>query len=554
MAESPATAATLLPGTAVVVTAGVDDIKAGGKPAGAPNAGGADAVLAANGGGQAPSTNPTTTGVAPAGTYEPTKPSYTQKAESKEAQRRVLAENREWNLSPVKKLRDLCVDVLVARFEEQPILSRIPGKYRDRVISGISVHLPLSITAPLVPDEAYWQRKSTAAFKICNLRDHGNSWRRLFFESHIQKLLEEYIPQPGSEKEAEVLAQLDLAAAYVHKLKLKQLCPTAYPVKKGDGPVGATKGGLGSLQKAVRDPSAVPQDHMNLAVVFAKLKHLEDIELAFSVRDCGIEFEWEYFGMTLNDCVSLTEGMKLSKLLRDLKVTASGIDNDRCQVLAAALVDNKTLQSLDLSHNIIGDTGAQALATVLVKPKCRLTRLSLCNNHIKNQGGAYLANALTRNSSLISLALRMNFFGDKGSAALFTALKDNKTLQHLDLSCNQMGPATVGPVCTALKNNIRSLVSLDLSCNRLGNADHSKDGTRLVGVEPARQTQAQAQPNAKAMGDTHGGIEDAAGRALFDAVSQNKYVTQLDLRLSGITSEFQVAIQGIINENKAAFA
>ncbi|TPX61954.1 hypothetical protein PhCBS80983_g00814 [Powellomyces hirtus] len=438
------------------------------------------------------------------------------------AQRRVLAEDLQWNLSPVKKLSDLCINVLVSRFE-----------------------------APLVPDEEYWQRKSVVTFKLCNVRDHGGSWKRLFFESNVQKILEDFVPQYGGEQEMDLMTQLDLGAPYINKLQVRQLRPTDYDARKTEKEGGTGAGSLhgrSSHKFTSGNGDGVHPDHLNLGMVFSKLKNLEELDICYSVRDCGIEFQWEYFGMTMNDCVYLSDVLKSNRVLRSLTVAASGIDDDRCHLIANALMENRTLKNLDLSHNLIGDAGARAIATVFTNPSSPLTHITLANNKIGQTGGTFLATALLRNPKLVQLSLRMNFLGDKGGSAIFTALRENTTLQQLDLSCNQLGPTTVAAMCTTLKLNTRVPASLDMSCNKLGHGDVAKDLLRSTTVEAGKP---QGPPKLAAVEDGREASEDAAGKAIFDAVSQNKYLTHLDLRMTGVSQEFQQAIQGIVNENKS---
>ncbi|KAI9328525.1 hypothetical protein BDR26DRAFT_53447 [Obelidium mucronatum] len=89
--------------------------------------------------------------------------------ERRMAQRRCIAEDKEWNLALVEKLSELCLRVIVSNFEHShKFLNRIPTKHRERVLSSISVNLPLAIAAPLIPDESYWKRRATAHFKNCD--------------------------------------------------------------------------------------------------------------------------------------------------------------------------------------------------------------------------------------------------------------------------------------------------------------------------------------------------------------------------------------------------
>ncbi|KAI9098244.1 hypothetical protein DFS34DRAFT_620121 [Phlyctochytrium arcticum] len=460
-------------------------------------------------------------------------------------QRRVIAEDPEWNLAAVENLSELCLKSIVANFEKRPVLQGIPTKYREHVLSAISVEMPLQITAPLIPDDIYWKRKATATFKLCDPAAHGNVWKRLFFEKHMRQVIERYIP--GLIKLEDLVTELDLAAPYVQTLKLNQLLPEGYPPS---ALVSADEKKLDHTKKTVKEPTSVgldkantdmtskdllrangPPDHLDIGLILSKLAKVSQISLYYGVRDCGINFDWQYFGMTLNDCISLSNALKSSSNLTELTIQASQINDDQCRLLASALLPNTTLKSLDISHNRIGDDGARGLAKLLSNKVTTLTSLNLTNNKIARHGAKCLGAALTQNSALTHLALSMNFVTDAGGASLVQDLKQNTTLQRLQLSSNGLGIASVNAVCDLLKHNGRALVFLDLSCNKLGKT--------VVGKAPESSTASESKF------DT-----DAAGKLLLEAVSQNKYVTTLDLRSTQISEEYTVAIQGIVQENK----
>lgn len=70
--------------------------------------------------------------------------------------------------------------------------------------------------------------------------------------------------------------------------------------------------------------------------------------LVDSVRDCGINYNRAYFGMTLPDCVNLCNALRSTSLLTSLTIHASGIDDDRCRLIASALVGNTSLRKLGM--------------------------------------------------------------------------------------------------------------------------------------------------------------------------------------------------------------
>lgn len=68
-----------------------------------------------------------------------------------------------------------------------------------------------------------------------------------------------------------------------------------------------------------------------------------------SVLDCGIDFDWNFFGMTLTDCINLTNSLKIphvSKTLTSLKLQSSGIDDEKSRLICSALLENGTIRKL----------------------------------------------------------------------------------------------------------------------------------------------------------------------------------------------------------------
>ncbi|KAJ3333504.1 T-complex-associated testis-expressed protein 1 [Blyttiomyces sp. JEL0837] len=465
--------------------------------------------------------------------------------ERRMAQRRCIAEDPEWNLALVEKLSELCVRVIVSNFEKSPQLSGIPVKYRDKVLGSLSVDLPLQITANLIPDESYWQRCATSKFKNCDVKKHGGSWKRLFFELHVQKLLESFVPKKlgGLDDFLVLQKELRLASPFVQTVEVRQLKPTE-PAE-------------GEVVKAT-DP---PSNHVDTSIFFSDLTNLRNLSLYYGVQDCGMNFNWMIFGMTMNDCMILHQSLKTASTLESLSLQRGGIDDDRIRLLASALLENKTLAKLDVSHNKIADSGARGIAKMLASPCTVLKHLNLGNNKIGRQGAYSMGKALQQNTSLEYLNLRMNVIGDEGGASLCAsiskviALPPNSTtepsaLQFLDLSSNNLGFDTVTALCYLLKKNGKSLKSLDLSCNKLGNCSTwNLTDKNLPTASAAAGTANGAFSQTGTRGHTAESDTDIAGKMIFEAISQNKYVTYLDLRVSDISQENMVAIKGIIAEN-----
>ncbi|KAI8609480.1 hypothetical protein BC830DRAFT_1150276 [Chytriomyces sp. MP71] len=598
--------------------------------------------------------------------------------EKRQAQRRCIAEDAEWNLALVEKLSELCLRVIVANFEKSHQLNGIPAKHRERVLSSISVNLPLSIAAPLIPDESYWKRRAAAHFKNCdpnlsstskaigngvggfggglmgiaplvgptekvrsaalsvfnvtsmedvwmgfgkpgsaasaadgaavsasivqpttvssniNLGAPGSAavesvplatpesllsrtgsfigavdkpsskgadkavrlvgpsagkWKNLFFELHIQNLVESFSPKKigGMDDVQELQKELRLAAPCLTRLDIRQLKPTEL------------------LEGEIVKSTDLPPDHLDIGLIMGELVFLKDLKIYYGVRDCGMNFDWKIFGMTFADCGNLANAVRLTTSLETLVIQASGICGERARLLASGLLENKSIRKLDLSHNKICDRGVRGIAKLLAVPGCILTHLDLSNNQIKEVGAHSLGKALQFNSTLIHFNLRMNRFGDAGGAdfcaclSKVVALVPTKQIAHpilptqdgvvprgpaqyvqsslcsLDMASNGLGMDTVQALCVLLKKGGKNLRYLDFSCNRLGEA--------AKGIVGGTKTQTGGR-SGSGKGDS-----DVAGKMLFEAVSQNKYITHFDLRVTDLSTEHLIAIKGIVSEN-----
>lgn len=115
------------------------------------------------------------------------------------------------------------------------------------------------------------------------------------------------------------------------------------------------------------------------------------------------------------------------------------VDNENCVILSQHLRGNNTLETLDLDSNDIGDSGAAALASLLVPRErggCCLTYLGLRNNLIGVPGAEALAKSLTQNSTLVDLDLRLNAIEGMGVYCVLTSLVSNQTIESLLLGEN----------------------------------------------------------------------------------------------------------------------
>ena len=79
------------------------------------------------------------------------------------------------------------------------------------------------------------------------------------------------------------------------------------------------------------------------------------------VKDCGMNFDWSYFGMTLNDAINVSNALRTCRL-SSLNIQSSSIDDDKSPLICHVLLTNTHISHLDSSRNKIGSIGATGFA------------------------------------------------------------------------------------------------------------------------------------------------------------------------------------------------
>lgn len=413
--------------------------------------------------------------------------------------RRIIAEDPEWSLATVPLLTDLCVNHVIKNFEfNSKILNELLPKHKCKVLEKIDPKLPLKVTALLVEDEGFWQRSCRSAWDICDVSKHGGLWKRMYFERYLQKIIELYVPEQTEPTELNEF--LPLASNYVQRLEVRQLLP----------PVKETKVIDDDMSDAGSESGDAPEiDHFDFNTILQRLPYLQEFRVTYSVRDCGMNFEWNLFTFTARDCLLLSKAVAACKHLKIFQLHSSNVDDDKCRVFISHILDHPNLVELDLSHNSIGDRGARALGKFL-NNHSKLSKLIVCDNLIRSAGAMAIAHALTKNTTLNMLDIRLNRLGDEGGQAVGRALLRNNTLTELNLSSNDLTEPSAAVLSQVVEQN-KTLLSLDLSCNRLGT-----DG----------------------------------GKQLQEGMERNTTITVMDLRLTDCGQETEYFINQILSGNQ----
>ncbi|KAJ3606267.1 hypothetical protein NHX12_025787 [Muraenolepis orangiensis] len=390
--------------------------------------------------------------------------------------RKIITEDPAWSLCLMHPLTKLCLKNIVKNFEEKQTLEELLPAHRDYVLGRLSTSLPLHITANLIDDPGYWRRCCVQRWDLCDVSQYGHSWKHMFFERHLENLVELFIPDTTPPQT--ILEVVPLCRDHVRRLDTRNASDTAI------------------------------LHHFDFGVLLHRLSRLEELRLVYGVRDCGINFEWNLFEFTLHDCESLAIALKSCQTLKILRLHQSKVEDERCRMLARHLLDHPALRELDLSHNLIGDRGAQALGKLLTSS--RLEVLRLCDNEIGGPGALAIAHALSQGAPLRDLDLRLNRLGDEGGRALGHALRTNGTLRRLHLGANELGEPSATALAQALVQN-DTLTSINLSANSLG---------------------------------------AGGGKALEEGMSQNISVMECDVRLSEVGEESEASISRVARNNR----
>lgn len=164
--------------------------------------------------------------------------------------------------------------------------------------------------------------------------------------------------------------------------------------------------------------------------------------------------------------------------LQSMKLSRADVDDSELAPFAKALHTNKSLETLDLSRNLVGSTenlnvvrpsivtGGEALATML-SINYTLTFLDLSWNYLRLGGAVELGKALAFNSGLRELNLSYNAFGNAGAQAIGESLLSNICLEKLNLSNNNIPAHGAQAIASAMKLN-NKIVYVNFDGNPLG--------------------------------------------------------------------------------------
>ncbi|CAG5119929.1 unnamed protein product, partial [Candidula unifasciata] len=150
----------------------------------------------------------------------------------------------------------------------------------------------------------------------------------------------------------------------------------------------------------------------------------------------------------------------------ELRMGKTQLCGDDISIIAKALEENRTIHSLDVRLNHIGEKGAVAVADLLLKTKS-LRLLNLSSTNMDLQSIQNIVCATAANKCLTDLDLSFLDVGDECSECLRDMLRANSNLQKLRLRSNNLTWSGCYVIAEGLSRNL-CLNVLDLSRNTVG--------------------------------------------------------------------------------------
>ncbi|XP_033988061.1 NACHT, LRR and PYD domains-containing protein 12-like, partial [Trematomus bernacchii] len=192
--------------------------------------------------------------------------------------------------------------------------------------------------------------------------------------------------------------------------------------------------------------------------------HLRDLDLSENpLEDSDVEL--------------LSSGLKSPNCrLEALRLEDCSLSEISCSALISALKSNIHLRDLDLSENVLKDSGVELLRDLLERPDCRLETLRLEDCSLSEISCSALISALKSNIHLRDLDLSENFkLKDSGVELLRDLLESpDCRLETLRLEDCSLSEISCSALISALKSNLH-LRDLDLSGSALRDS-----GVRLL--------------------------------------------------------------------------
>eukprot|EP00985_Skeletonema_marinoi_P022970 scaffold14929_cov154-Skeletonema_marinoi.AAC.12 len=157
----------------------------------------------------------------------------------------------------------------------------------------------------------------------------------------------------------------------------------------------------------------------------------------FQSKSCRLEsLNLASMGVDDERAIVLATGLTTHKSLKHLNLSQNGIGDEGIAALVSGLTAaaNTSLETLNLSRNAFTIAGVRSLSTLIQSERSTLKDLSLHSMRIDDDGISILADALTNNTSLETLFLDLHGSTSAGSNIFSRLLCDTSSINNIYLS------------------------------------------------------------------------------------------------------------------------
>uniref|UniRef100_A0A6I8QP19 NACHT, LRR and PYD domains-containing protein 14 n=1 Tax=Xenopus tropicalis TaxID=8364 RepID=A0A6I8QP19_XENTR len=236
----------------------------------------------------------------------------------------------------------------------------------------------------------------------------------------------------------------------------------------GDLSAPAAKHVISFLQNLIPTPQTQYDDCREVLNVFARLAESQYKELVSSSIGSNRQFQFSEFYLAPLDCTVLAFILESCRETELLNLGICFIQTEGLERLTAVL---HTVTDVRLTKNNLRDEDMAHIYSILTRPDCRIQRLSLRNNGLREGSCALLAWAIHENTSLRDLDLSNNKLAGEDFYQLLMVLSDPACrIERLALQEAKLTPEYTESFLSLTNNP--NLVSLNISSNFFGNAGY----------------------------------------------------------------------------------
>lgn len=230
-------------------------------------------------------------------------------------------------------------------------------------------------------------------------------------------------------------------------------------------------------------------------------------------------------------------------------IAGNEIDVEGLVPVCEALYDDPHVKSLWLKRNPLGPGAGPVLAELLRRNRW-LHTLDLVNTGLLDDGAIPVIEALADNEGLRHVYLGTNGLTSKSAEALAAVLRQAHHLESVFLSCNRLGDEGARHLADALRHD-RSLVRLGLASNRLGPAAAVALAEALVEHPRLRFLDLGWTRATAAVGELGNQVGNEGARALAELLRTNPVLQALDVSHNRISQAGIDAIAEVLEHNRS---